>query len=156
MKKTWLVISVIAIFSFLVLPSFSNVARAADPESISIWPLGFWGPLVACNGDICDSLCDLLDLGQRLTAFGISLAIFGIAPVMIVYGGIMMMFAGASEERWKSGKKALTAAVVGIALALGAYLILYTFLWALGVATDGTDASVPWPAIQCSVPGLNP
>lgn len=129
----------------------SNVLAHAEGQSI--WPLGYWGPLVACEGNACDSLCDLVDLGQHLTSFGISLVIFAIAPVMIVYGGMMILIAGGSEERIKNGKKILTGAVLGILLALGAYLIVTTFLWLVGAASDGVEGGVQWPNIKCSVPG---
>lgn len=135
----------------LVVPFLS----LAEEDSISIWPVGYWGPLVACGGEPCDSLCDLVDLGQRLTAFGISLIVFAIAPVMLVYGGMKVIMAGGSIERLNSGKGIIKGAVIGIALGLGSYLILSTFLWALGIAVGPGGAGVNWPNIQCKVEGVS-
>lgn len=135
-----------------ILVLFSVFAPfVAFAHNASIWPLGYWGPLVACGGQVCHSLCDLVDLGQHLTAFGISLVIFAIAPVMVVYGGVKMVISAGSPERLKEGKKIVLNGVIGIAIALGAYLIISTFLFIMGVAAGGQG--VQWPNIQCTPQG---
>ncbi len=111
----------------------------------------YWGPLAACGGQVCKSLCDLVTLGQNLTSFGITLVVFAIAPVMIVYGGIMQTLGGGSPEKIKTGRGIILHAVIGIAIALGAYIIISTFLLVLGIATGGTG--VQWPDIQCTPQG---
>ena len=120
-------------------------------HNASVWLTGYWGPLVACDGQVCRSLCDLVDLGQHLTAFGITLVIFAIAPVMVVYGGVKMMMSAGSPEGIKQGRGIILNAVIGIAIALGAYIIISTFLLVMGIATGGTG--VQWPNIQCTPQG---
>lgn len=142
--------SVLFVFGGLAILVFVSPFLVQAADDISIWPLGYWGPLVACGGDTCTSLCDLIELGQRLTAFGISLVVFAIGPIMLVYGGMKLLMSGGSEERIKSGRKTVTDAVIGIAVALGTWLILTTFLWGLGIATGG-NAGVQWPNIECTV-----
>ncbi len=111
----------------------------------------YWGPLVACDGQVCKSLCDLITLGQNLTSFGITLVVFAIAPVMVVYGGVKMMMSAGSPEKIKEGRGIILNAVIGIAIALGAYIIISTFLLVMGIATGGTG--VQWPNIQCTPQG---
>jgi type IV secretory pathway VirB2 component (pilin) len=41
-----------------------------------------------------------------------------IAPLMVLIGGLQLMFAGGNEERIKSGKKTILYAVVGYAIVL--------------------------------------
>lgn len=42
----------------------------------------------------------------------------GIAPIMIIWGGIMIMAAGGSEEKVTKGKKTLMWTVIGLAIVL--------------------------------------
>lgn len=121
------------------------------PVAVSAAGIPYWGPLVACGGDVCTSLCDLVTLGQNITSFGITLVVFAIAPIMIVYGGIMVMLSSGSPERMKTGKKIILNGVIGMALALGTFVILSTFFLVMGIATGGN--SVQWPTIQCTPQG---
>ena len=67
-----------------------------------------------------------------------------IAAVMIVYGGIMMMIAGGNESRFASGRSAATSAVIGLVIALLAWLIIDTII---KVTTGGSLG--PWNKINC-------
>lgn len=53
--------------------------------------------------------------------------IIPLAVGFIVWGGFVIMTAGGSEERVKQGKKIITAAVIGIVISLGAYLLITAF-----------------------------
>src|SRR5574337_1453078 len=97
----------LAICYMLFLP----VLAFAHP--ISLWPTGYWGPFVTCSGTSC-TLCDLIDTFPHVVYFGISLVVFAIGPVMIVAGGIMMLIASGSPERFSSGRKIATGAAIGI------------------------------------------
>ncbi len=59
------------------------------------------------------------------------MVLFVIAPIMITIGGIMMLIAGGSEDRFSTGKKMATGAVVGILIALSAFLIVNIAVTAL-------------------------
>lgn len=80
-------------------------------------------PFVSCSGTTCTT-CDLFETGQRVIYFGMTMILFVIAPILITAGGIMMVIAGGSEERFSSGKKMATGAVVGILIGLCAFLIV--------------------------------
>ena len=117
----------------------------------NLWgtPPGFWGPLVSCTGNYlssnsdgttpnpCTSLCDLVGTFINIVYFGMSIGIFIIAPIMIVTGGIMILMAGANPGMLETGKKALTATVVGLVIVLSAYLIVNTFVTVLNITGVG-------------------
>jgi len=119
----------------------------------------YWGAggLVACNGDVCSNLCQITELADHLIRFGFTILLFVIAPIMIVAGGGMILIAGASETLLSKGKMILKGAVVGVVLALLAYVIVTTFLWLIGNKVGGEG--INWPVVQCSVgeaPGNTP
>ncbi|MBI4085780.1 MAG: hypothetical protein HY433_00870 [Candidatus Liptonbacteria bacterium] len=122
----------------------------------------YWGQggLVSCTGGTtggtasnlptCTSLCDLFKTGQNIIYFMMTLAVLAIAPIMIVIGGIMMLVSAGSETQVSSGRKMVTGAVIGIAIALGAFIIVNTFFYAVAIITNGSPRS--WFDIQCSAP----
>jgi hypothetical protein len=131
---------IIIISSSVAIPLF---ASAYTPPNI--WPTGFWGPLVSCTGNYlasnsgaqCTSLCNLINTFVNIVYFAISIALFIIAPISIVVGGIMIMFAGANPGMLENGKKVLTGAVIGVVIVLCSYLIVATFLKIFSVTAIG-------------------
>lgn len=125
---------VIAALLLGVIAFAPSVSHAHNPN---IWPTGYWGPLLSCTGDgggglpECKNLCDLAHTIQHFIYFGISIAFFAFAPVFLAWGGIMIIFAGASPGRVETGKKIIWGTVIGIAITLGAFLILDWFLLAV-------------------------
>lgn len=115
----------------------------------------YWGPLAArcplsCDEkgfcvSVCTNVCQLFDLAQHLIYFGITLVFFAIGPAFLVYGGIMILVSSGSDERLGKGKKIITGTLIGIALALGAFLIVNTFISLLGIK------GIPLANVQCSV-----
>ena len=115
----------------------------------SLWPTGFWGPIVWCSGSFnpspvngktpptCTNLCDLVETIINVIYLALSIAIFIIAPISFVVGGIMIMIAGANPEMLGSGKRVLQGAVIGLVIVLCSYLIVNTVLWALNVTAIG-------------------
>jgi hypothetical protein len=102
--------------------------------------------LVPCGGpgqEPCQ-FCDLAELIGRVINFGIKLVI-PIGVVFIAWGGIEILAASGSTEKAKKGRDILTAAVIGIVIALTAWLLLSVFLqiltgqsfspWKLGSAS---------------------
>jgi len=131
--------------SSIFLPLIASAYTTYTTPNIWGTPPGFWGPLVSCTGNYttpgsmtpCTSLCDLIDTFINIVYFGMSIAIFIIAPIMVVVGGIMIMFAGANPGMLESGKKAITAAIVGLIIVLCAYLIVNTFITVLSITDVG-------------------
>ncbi len=116
-------ISLLLVASLL---SFSPFLVSAAGVGFPYWPSQDV-PLVSCTGASCN-LCGLLSTIQRIIYFLMTLILFAVGPAMIVVGGLMMLIAAGSEERFSSGRKIATSAVIGIAIALGAFIVLNTFL----------------------------
>jgi hypothetical protein len=130
-KKRLLVVGLYSAALFLPL-----VALA----SVSLPYFGGNPPFVSCNGTNCTA-CDLFETGQRIIYFGMTLLLFVIAPIMIISGGIMMLIAGGSEERFSSGKRMATGAVIGIIIGLCAFLIVNLGIGAVSGHIDGMTSS---------------
>ena len=107
-------------------------------------PEGKTGGLVPCNGFDC-SLCDIFILLKNLINFFTGF-VFALAGGFVVWGGIEIMIAGGNETKVSSGRERITTAVIGIVIALGAWLFIGTLLQVL---TDSPSA-LPWNKIQCS------
>ena len=98
-------------------------------------PENYNGPIPDCAfsyrgcRDINDVLSLIINVGQLI--FGI---IGSLAFVMVVYGGFVMVTAAGSAERFKKGVGILIAAVIGVLIALSAYLIIDLLLEGLNVS----------------------
>lgn len=108
----------------------------------------YWGPIVSCTGLGCNSLCDLLKTFQNFIYFIITLAVFAIGPILIIWGGIVILTA-AGGERLAYGKRIIYGTLIGILIALASFAIVNTILWAIGQPTGSTGGS--WSNFQCSV-----
>ncbi len=66
---------------------------------------------------------DFILLGVNLSKLILSV-VGSLALLFFVYGGVMFLLAGGKAEMIEKGKKIITNAVIGIALVLGAWLIV--------------------------------
>jgi hypothetical protein len=100
-------------------------------------PEGYTGILPDCafTYDGCRDINEVVLLGINVGKMIFSL-IGTVAFVMFMYGGITMITSFGNAEKFKQGQGILVAAVVGIIISLGAYLLVDTILDALGVAKD--------------------
>ncbi|MBU0661262.1 pilin [Patescibacteria group bacterium] len=115
--------------------AFTNTGDAVDPTRSK--PAGYDGVIPDCAFTYggCRDINDLLLLG--INAAQLLLSIIGtVAFLMFMYGGVVMITSFGNAEKFKQGQQILIAAVVGIIIALGAYLLVDTLLDALGVASD--------------------
>lgn len=64
-----------------------------------------------------------------------------VAILMFVWAGFVIMTAGGSTTRFEKGKKIIIAALVGVVIALGVWLIIHGIYQLLGVS----DKEVPIP-----------
>jgi amino acid transporter len=100
--------------------------------------------LVPCQGLGCN-YCHLMQLGERIINFMIMISL-PIAVVAIVAGGIFMIISGGSEAKFKQGKDIVTAAVIGVILALISWLIIGTIFQ---IIADPGKFPTPWNKLQC-------
>ncbi len=115
------------------------VAQAANP----IWE---GRNPVECNQPNKDSctLCDALKVAANVVDFLIKIAL-ALGVLMIVYGAILMMISAGNQERYSTGKKAMTGAFIGVFIALTSWIIVNTVLHILA-----GEAAFPWSIIQCA------
>ena len=146
--STGRIIFLVSLLALVALPMF---ASAYSPPSL--WPTGYWGAggLVSCTGNfydtsgnlrtsgVCTSLCDVLDTFINIVYFLISICFFILAPIFFAVGGIMIMVSGASPEMLSRGKSVLLSTVVGVAIVLCSYMLVYTFISVFNVqSSSGT------------------
>jgi hypothetical protein len=91
-------------------------------------------PACALDGS-CRSLNDLVQVGINLGELIFSI-IGSLAFVMFVYGGFMIILSMGNADRVKKGQQILVAAVIGMSIAFGAYILVDFILDAFGVASD--------------------
>lgn len=78
--------------------------------------------------------CDFCDIGKVITnvfKFLRNDIAFPLAILMVIYGGIVMIFSTGSPARVTKGRKILMSAVIGFAIVFGASLIINTALTVL-------------------------
>ncbi len=127
-NKSFFVLAVAFLF-------FGNIANAAG--------------LVPCEGLNCTSLCQLGQMIERIINYAIRIS-FVIATIFIIYGGLKILVAGANPGLVASGRKTILNAVIGVAITLGAWLIIGTVLKFLVGGTEILPELGPWNTIQCS------
>ena len=108
----------------------------------------FAAGLVPCGGpnEKDCTWCHLFQVAKNVIDFMLMI-IFPLAAIMIVYGGILMMTAGDKPDRFSKGKSVMTAAVIGILIALLSWLILDTVFKILAPGFEGKFG--PWNELSC-------
>ena len=105
------------------------------------------GLVPECSGEggVC-TYCDFLALAQNVIKFLMEISI-SISVIFIIYGAVMLMISSGSPERAQRSKAIITNAVIGVAIALGAWLIINTILIAL--TGEGSALGKNWWQIKC-------
>lgn len=124
---------------------------------VPIW--AFAAGLVPCGGqgEPACSLCHLFELAQGITKF----LTFTIAPILAVlavaWGGFNIFLAGASPDKVKTGRNAITKAAVGLLIVFGAWVAINEVLLFFSQQTSSvaeikttTGKLNPWTDITCS------
>lgn len=96
------------------------------------------GPVDPCG------FCDALIVGRNIIEDMFKVA-FILATVFIAYGGFTLMIAGGSEKNVTSAKEIIKSAVIGLLIALTAWIIINTIL---GTLISG-NVSAPWNELSC-------
>ncbi len=74
--------------------------------------------------------------------------IFPLSAVMIVVGGIMVMTAGGSTSRVAKGREMVTAAIIGLLIALLSWLIIDTIIKIIAQGWNSLQIG-PWNKLSC-------
>ena len=115
---------------------------------------GLEGPLVPCGKqgqDPC-TLCDIFIMVQNVIDF-IFVAIFILAPIYVLWGGFEILTSAGEAGKVSNGKKKITAAVVGIVIALVAWTGLNMGFNAL-VSPGSEGFPWPWNEVKCEGGGI--
>jgi len=169
MKKIIILFLIFIFFGIL----FKEVYAGGQAKTIP-----YWGPIMSCNteklsetvgnidktsgwlgayADPCSSFCDLLATGQNALFFGITLALFGAAPLLFVIIGVYYIISRGNVEKTKKAKDMFFNVVKGIVIILLSFIIVNTFFVILAPKVTGVDFA-KWNQISCnpeSVPGSN-
>lgn len=112
----------------------SAIVVAIEDSYGSEVPAGYSGIIPECafKGN-CKDVNQFLNLAINAVRwiFGI---VGGLALIMFVYGGLLMIISFGNEEKVKQGKSAIIASVIGLVIVFGAYLLVNFLLTALGVS----------------------
>lgn len=105
--------------------------------------------LVPCgpgtSGGAC-KLCDLFVLIKNVVDFIFEIGT-AIAIVLIIFGGFTILTAGESPERMEKGRKTIIAAIIGLAIALGSWLIIDVVM---KILVGGSPSEFgPWNQLPC-------
>ena len=125
--------SLIIILPFLLL-SFSAVQAAG---------------LVPCggHGEPSCTFCHFFELINNIVRFVMFNLVPVIAVLMLVFGGVMFLFAGAKPEMLMKAKGIITSTVVGLVIVFGAWVIVNTILTKTGIID--TPSILEWYNIDC-------
>ncbi len=122
-KIIFLIIAVL-----IALPLFSYaVSLECNPPTTGL--MAGVGSACYCTGDC--QIGDIFLVGMNVFNFFKNSIVFPIVVLMIIYGGVMMIFSGGNTTRAQNGRKVLTTALVGFAIVVGVGLILSIVLMIL-------------------------
>jgi type IV secretory pathway VirB2 component (pilin) len=150
----FVIISIILILtpiSAILAQEFGDDAPATGFRSILSHSGEQGVSLRVCLDTGCCNLCDVFTVASNIFKFLRNSIAFPIAVLMIIYGGVMMIFSGGSTKRVANGKKAMSSALVGFAIVWGVGLILNTALTIITKSPisykafiDGDLSAVKW------------
>ncbi len=100
-----------------------------------------------CQAGCPCTLCDLYTLGRNIIDFLLYISV-SIVTLMLLWGGIEMMTSAGNTTQIDSGKKKLTSAVTGMALAFFGWIIINTLITTLGFKISITQAWYLRPECQ--------
>jgi len=160
MKKTFFILFLSLTFLSLI-PNVSDAAVNEQSYCSELSAEDKKGGIVPC-GRPCDDpttqrdetrpceFCHFFIMINGIVEFIMFRLVPVIAVLMLVFGGVMFLFAGAKPDMLIRAKGTITAAVVGIVIIFSAWIIVNTVLDKTGIIeTDGWT----WYNIDCPISG---
>lgn len=129
MKKIFWVFFTIILLP-LVLPAMAQASQCAGATG-----------LVPC-GQNATCPCEIQDFFVMLTrifVFIIQWIVTPLSVLMLTIGGILILISGINQNFYTLGKNTLYAAIIGLVLAFGSYLIIGFILNAIGYNQNWTQ-----------------
>ncbi len=87
--------------------------------------------------------CDAIKVASNIMTLLVQIALV-LGSIMIVYGALMMVVSAGNVSRYENAKKTMTAAIIGVLIALMSWVIINTVLHVLT-----GDPNFPWAEIVC-------
>lgn len=133
MKKT-LILTLLIVSVLLV--------NAAPIEAAGLIPCG--GPSEPdCN------VCYFFELINNVIKFFLFTVALPVTILMFVVGGVLFLFAGAKPELMNRAKAIITAAIIGLVLMFGAWIMVNTVLQGLGIIA--IPEILQWYNVSCTL-----
>ncbi|MDD2753171.1 MAG: hypothetical protein PHT44_00960 [Candidatus Portnoybacteria bacterium] len=113
---------------------------------LAAWPV--YAALVpACRGASCTP-CNFLQLISNIVMFLVRDVTAPLAGLLFLIGGIMMIWAGGDETRYKKGKDTFKSTAIGVLIVLASWAIVNTLITTFGTSVAGF---VPgnWWTVNC-------
>lgn len=133
-----ILLALLVLGTLLLTAIFPALSLAAEPEKkVNLFGVECFPSRAPSASGSC-GIQAFLEL-IKAVIIKILFVLFIVAPLMIAFGGIMIMTAAGSESRVGTGKTIIKAAVIGIAIGLGSYLIIE----AIKIALDVKDNFLP-------------
>lgn len=99
-------------------------------------------PLVPCSGDEC-TICHIFALLNRIFNFILRDLTPPLAGLMFLWGGILMVVSGGSEERYKKGRQIFTSTLIGVFIVFASWIMVNTLIMALASQVDVAGGFTP-------------
>lgn len=133
------------IFSFIIITLFLGLVLAFQVSAAGLLPEATGSSTCSKPGSgqvLSATECGDYAISDFLTlAIEISKYVFGIIGsltlIMFVYGGVMFLISGGSADKVGQAKKIITAAVVGLLIVFGSWLIINFVFKAMGLDWQG-------------------
>lgn len=124
-----LVLSFLILYSLFIIPGFALAQISLAPKCNPTLPPSFKGtaPYPEPNGPSlppCNITAFIIWIRQLIQILLIIAIPIGV--IFIAYGAFVIMTAAGSDEKFKKGKDIILAAVIGVAIAFGAWLLITT------------------------------
>jgi len=97
------------------------------------------GDIIPCEGNEC-GICDIFKLISNVIKFAAFTIAAPLAGIIMAYGGFMLITSGSNEANKSKGTNAIWAAVWGILITFGAYVIVNAIIGGLA----GNSFSESW------------
>lgn len=115
--------SIIVLLIEIICLLFTNVSFAQENVKLLGYDLGCEAAKPPSDGGC--GIKEFLGFVRYIIGFLLKLA-FPLATIFIVYGAFVIITAAGSPDKLKQGKGIIYAAVIGITIALGSWLIVTT------------------------------
>ena len=129
-------------FSLITITLFLGLVLALQVSAQGILPEATGSSTCSADGTLSATDCGDYAISDFLAlAINISKFVFGIIGsltlLMFVYGGVMFLISAGSADKVGQAKKIITAAVVGLLIVFGSWLIINFVFKAMGLNWQG-------------------